>query len=331
LGRNTLRLTIGILVSLLFLWLVFRGANLGETLAVIKGARYGYLLPALVVYMLGVTVRVYRWQVLLAPIKKISVKSLFPMLVIGYMANNILPFRLGEVYRAYCLGRQEKVSRSASLGTIVVERIFDGVTMVVFLIATSLFFVASVPDGEKPYLIAAELFFILALVAAFAFALKGDAFVRLMDRIARLLPESRRPLVTHISRSFTDGFGVIRQGRAFATVALLSLLSWSIEAVSYYITAQAFGLAIPIWTYWFVLALSNLGGMIPAAPGSAGTFDKPGQLGLILFGVSRSSATAFILVLHYAILYLPLTLMGLFFAWRFNIKLALNPGETGDD
>jgi uncharacterized membrane protein YbhN (UPF0104 family) len=79
------------------------------------------------------------------------------------------------------------------------------------------------------------------------------------------------------------------------------------------------------------MALSNLGGMIPAAPGSAGTFDKPGQVALMIFGVSRSAATAFILVLHYVILYLPLTVMGLLFAWRFNIRLALDPGMAHGD
>lgn len=329
--RQAPRLIAGICISALFLWLVFRNANLAETAGIIAHARYWYLLPALAVYLLGIVIRVFRWGILLRPVKKIGFQGLFSTMVIGYMANNILPFRLGEVYRAYCLGRREKLSRSASLGTIVVERIFDGLTMVLFLVATTAFFVVSLPGEQKPYLLAAEAFFVAALGVALVFALRGDLLVAVAGWISRRLPGSRGALIDHIARSFAEGFASIARGRLFLAVAFLSLLSWSVEAVSYAITAAAFGIDLPWWGYWFVMALANLGGMIPAAPGFAGTFDKPGQVALTMLGVPLSAATAYILVLHYALLYLPVTLLGLFFAWRFNIRLALDPGGAGHD
>ena len=124
---------LGVLISVLFIWFALRGLRLDEFWGAVQKANYWWLLPGIAVYFVGVWVRAWRWHYLLGPIKKIPTKTMFPITTIGYMGNNIYPARAGEVLRAVILKRKEGVSVSASLATIIVERIFDGVVMLAFV------------------------------------------------------------------------------------------------------------------------------------------------------------------------------------------------------
>ncbi len=124
---------LGVLISIIFIWLAVRGLKLDEFWGAVKQANYIWLIPGIGVYFIGVWVRAWRWHYLLKPIKEIPTKTMFPITTIGYMGNNIYPARAGEVLRAVILKRKEGVSISASLATIIVERIFDGVVMLAFV------------------------------------------------------------------------------------------------------------------------------------------------------------------------------------------------------
>jgi len=130
---RTRRFWLGVLVSLIFLYLAFRGQDLGRLGEELKGANYWWLIPAVAVYFVAVLVRSLRWRYLLQPVKIIPSSRLFPVVVIGYAGNNVLPLRAGEVIRAFVLRRKEGTSASAALATIAVERIFDGLTMLFFI------------------------------------------------------------------------------------------------------------------------------------------------------------------------------------------------------
>src|SRR5215208_3240205 len=124
---------IGVLISIVFIWLALRGMRLEEFWGAVKQANYIWLVPGVAVYFVGVWVRAWRWHYLLNPIKEIPTRTMFPITTIGYMGNNIYPARAGEVLRAVILKRKEGVAVSASLATIIVERIFDGVVMLAFV------------------------------------------------------------------------------------------------------------------------------------------------------------------------------------------------------
>jgi uncharacterized protein (TIRG00374 family) len=124
---------VGVLISILFIWLALRGMRLDQFWNAVKDANYVWLIPGIAVYFVGVWVRAWRWHYLLGPIKKIPTETMFPITTIGYMGNNVYPARAGEVLRAVILKRKEGVSVSASLATIIVERIFDGVVMLAFV------------------------------------------------------------------------------------------------------------------------------------------------------------------------------------------------------
>ena len=123
----------GIWVSVILLWIALSGLQLGAFLVALKQANYWWLIPGVAVYFVGVWVRAWRWHYLLSRSRTSPPKRCFPVTAIGYMGNNIYPARAGEVLRAVVLKRREGVPISASLATIIVERIFDGVVMLGFV------------------------------------------------------------------------------------------------------------------------------------------------------------------------------------------------------
>src|SRR5512133_2605068 len=127
------RFCIGILISAVFLYLSLKGLKLGEFLQALKTANYLWLIPGVAVYFVGVWVRAWRWHYMLRPLKKISTQKMFPIVTIGYLGNNIFPARAGELLRSAVLRQREGVAISASLATVVIERIFDGVVMLAFV------------------------------------------------------------------------------------------------------------------------------------------------------------------------------------------------------
>ena len=124
---------VGILISVVFLYYALRGLGLQELGNALAQANYIWILPGVAVYFMGFWVRAWRWHYLLRPVKKIPTRTMFPILTIGYMGNNIFPARMGEVLRAVVLKKHEDVPISASLATIIVERVFDGVVMLGFV------------------------------------------------------------------------------------------------------------------------------------------------------------------------------------------------------
>ncbi len=124
---------LGVLISVVFIWLALRGLQFQQFWTAVQTADYWWLLPGIALYFIAVWVRAWRWHYLLRPVKKIPTQKMFPIVAIGYMGNNIYPARAGEVLRAVILKRKEDVSISASLATIIVERIFDGVVMLGFV------------------------------------------------------------------------------------------------------------------------------------------------------------------------------------------------------
>ena len=126
-------LVLGIAISALFVYFALQGLDLPNVWRSVQGANYIWIVPGVIVYFGAVWARTWRWHYLLRPIKPIPLKTMWPVVVIGYMGNNVYPFRAGEVIRVYVLKRKEGVSMSASIATILVERIFDGLVMLLFV------------------------------------------------------------------------------------------------------------------------------------------------------------------------------------------------------
>ncbi len=312
------RFWLSLIISLLLLALVFRNTDPAELAAALAAANYWWLVPAILVYFVGVWLRAWRWRFLLRSIKPLPVGLLFRTIVIGYMANDILPFRLGELVRAYVLGAKGGVSKAATITTIVVERLMDGLTMVGFMIMASLLLPL---DQTLQYTVRLSgLIFLAAVLVLFAIVASrrlADALVRLC---LRPLPQTLATKLEGLAASFLDGLGALRSPRDLAGVLIFSILGWLPESAMYALIGQGFGIGQPFGVYMLTTAAGNLGAMVPSTPGYVGVFDAPAKYVLVLSGVADSLATSFTLVLHAALL-VPVILLGLVYLWQTGLSL----------
>jgi uncharacterized protein (TIRG00374 family) len=316
---------LGVLISIFFIWLSLRGLHLDQFWDTVKSANYWWLIPGIGVYFIGVWVRAWRWHYLLGPIKKIPTKIMFPVTTIGYMGNNIYPARAGEVLRAVILKRKESVPVSASLATIIVERIFDGVVMLAFVFVNlpelakltgSSGFVGNIQQvaviGTGVFLGALAIFLLAAMFPQVTARL-GTWF------IVRFVPKGMQEKVSGIMHKFLDGLASLRSPFNVLMVFFTSVLIWLLETGKYWFVMHAFPFQVSFFALMLMNGIVNLATTIPSAPGYIGTFDAPGIAVLTAYGVDQATAAGYTLVLHVA-LWLPITLLGAYYLAREGIK-----------
>jgi len=316
---------LGVLVSLAFLYVALRGLHLAELGRVLQQADYIWLLPGVGVYFLAVWARAWRWHYLLRTVKPIPTRGMFPVVAIGYMGNNVYPARAGEVLRAVVLKRREGVPVSASLATIVVERVFDGVVMLafVFLNLPELAWLTAdsgfVGDIQTLALWGAGAF-LGALVAFLLAAMFPKQTSRSVQGAAgRLVPSRYRERVLEMAGRFLGGLGALRSPPEALMVFLTSAVIWLLETGKYWFVMQAFPFRVSFFALMLMNGIVNLATTIPSAPGYVGTFDAPGIAVLVAYGVDRALAAGYTLVLH-AALWLPITALGAYYLAREGLR-----------
>jgi uncharacterized protein (TIRG00374 family) len=303
------------MISAVFLWLALRGLKLGEVVEDVREANYWWLVPSVATYFVAVWVRTWRWDYMLRPLKRIPVRRLFPVVVIGYMGNNIYPFRAGEVLRSYVLRRQEAVPMSASLATVIVERVFDGLVMLVFVFAALP--LAPLPSDSIRWIVSvASVAFFAAVVVFFALAAAPERAMQLLTWASgRFVPSRFRQRVLDVAVRFLTGLESLRSFKNVLMIFFTSILIWLLETVKYWFVMHAFNFEVSFFALMLMNGIVNLATTLPSAPGYVGTFDAPGIAVLILYGVEEAVAGAYTLVLH-AALWLPVTLLGAYYMIR---------------
>jgi uncharacterized protein (TIRG00374 family) len=319
---------LGVLISAGLLWLALRGLKLESVWQALLTANYAWLLPGIGIYFVGVWARAWRWHHLLRPLKAISTSRMFPIVTIGYMGNNIYPARAGEVLRAYVLRREEGVPISASLATIVVERIFDGVVMLMFIFFNLGALARLTGDsGLAGSIQAVALWGTVAFSAALGVFLLAAVFphqsLGLYHRLVEpRLPGRLRARATRLMVSFWSGLESLRSPRSIVMVFVTSVVIWLLETGKYWFVMHAFdftGYTGGFFGLMLMNGIVNLATTIPSAPGYVGTFDTPGIAVLSAYGVDPAIAAGYTLTLH-AALWLPITLLGAYYMARAGLK-----------
>jgi glycosyltransferase 2 family protein len=313
------RYWLGIAVSILLVFLLFRSVQLTSVLQAFREANLLYLLPALVLYFVGVLARAARWQLLLSPVQRLGLRRLYLVLVVGYMANDILPLRAGEAVRAYMLWQKERIPPGATVATILVERIFDGLALTGFLVIGAM--MIQLDDSLVWLTRVAGTVFVVGVLAVVALAVAPQFTMRIAAAVLSPLPGRFSDLALRVMRSFEDGLRILRSGSETAIVLFLSVAAWLLEASMYYMLMFSFSFQPRYIAAVLGTAVANLASMIPSSPGYVGTFDV-GLLNVLsgTFRVDASHAAAYTALVHAALIG-PVTLLGIFFVWREGLSL----------
>ena len=320
---------LGLLISAIFLYLVLRKIDYVQLWQVLKAANYWWLLPGVAVYFVALWARSWRWHYLLRPLKAIPTRTMFPIVTIGYAGNNIFPARAGEVVRAVVLKRKQDVPISASLATIIVERVFDGIVMLAFVFVnlaelTRLTSVSIDIVGIKFGIREIAIWGSVAFFGALAIFLIAAMFPTPTNQlvtwlIERLAPARIREKTLGISRRFLDGLESLRSPFDVLMVFFTSVLIWLLETVKYWFVMHAFSFSISFFALMLMNGVVNLATTIPSAPGYLGTFDLPGIAVLQAYNIPVETAASYTFVLHFA-LWFPVTAVGLYYMFHEGIK-----------
>ena len=311
-----IKIWLGVAVSAVLLWVAVRGVNLDEVLLQLRQVRLVWLIPVLASILVRFWLTAVRWQLLLRPVKRIGVHRLFAVTLIGFMANNVLPARLGEFVRAYALGRSEALPASLPFATIVIERIFDGFTLLVFLVGglsflrptRTLLWAAGLTCGLYLVVLAS----LLALRTGYGLGLLMAVLDRLPDRVS--VPARR------LLDSFRAGLGVFGDTSAVIGTAVLSIVIWVVNALGVEAMFRAFALDLPTYASFLLLGVIAVALVLPSAPGYVGPFQAGTVQGLALFGVARETALSLSIVYHLCN-YIPITIAGLAYLSALNLTL----------
>lgn len=315
---------LGILISIIFLYLALNGLGIDELGQALKGANYWWLLPGVAVYFVGVWARAWRWHYLLRPIKAIPTMRMFPIVTMGYAGNNIFPARAGEVLRAIMLKKKEQVPVSASLATIIVERVFDGVVMLAFVflnlpeLAKLTVDSGFVGDIRTLALVGSGVFLGVLLVFLWMAMVPERAELLVESFVKRLIPQRYHERILELSKRFLGGLESLRSPREALMVFVTSIVIWLLETGKYWFLMHAFPFEVSFFALMLMNGIVNLATTIPSAPGYVGTFDAPGIAVLEAFGVVKATAAAYTLVLHVA-LWFPITALGVYYLLKEGI------------
>jgi len=331
---------IGIIVSLVFIALFVRSTDFGEVKRAFEDANYWWVALAMPVYFVGLWIRTIRWQYLLRPVKRVIAIRLYPVVIVGLMANNLMPARTGEFVRAYVLGARERVSKSSALGTIAVDRLFDGLTLVPMMFIVALF---AGRDVELPVGFGRELSF--AGLSAVMAVLFGAALLVLLvlvfstrardalHRLAHWLAPGRlKPKVEDVLQSFFAGLESLRNPVDLAVAWVMSAVSWALEATMYYLVARGFGIDEPFHVFLLLTAAANLAIAVVASQGGVGPFELVVSKTVVAFGAAGELGSAYAIGLH-AVLLFPIIAIGLYLMWTMKLTFGdmLKSSDRGED
>jgi uncharacterized protein (TIRG00374 family) len=275
------------------------------------------LVLAAIVSVLLLVIRAIRWRYLLLPRAEVRFNSLLSATMIGFMANNVLPARAGEFVRAYVLSKKEAVSISAVLGTLVVERFFDVLSLLLMFSLTYHF--SSQPSWVQSIGVVATIVFFVFLALLLFAVVRPGRFVAVLSRWSRIVPGGFHERIEGILESFLEGLGIFRYRKLLLVVFLLSALHWLAFGWALSLGLRGFGITVPPEGPYLVLSVVSLSLAIPSSPGFVGTFQWFMVKSLSLYRVPENLSLPFSIGFH-LILYIPTTTIGLIYFFRENIS-----------
>ena len=334
--KKLLQTLVGFILAGVFMYLAFRGVSFDDLWASLQDVDYFWVALLIPITIVSHWLRAVRWAYLLSPVKEnISHHKLFSAVMIGFMVNNVLP-RVGEVMRAFAVGRSEGISKTTAFGTVVVERIIDMVTflfilcIVLFLSPNALDPFFDNVDAVRPFFLVGSVLF-LGIFALLFF--KGETLFSLLNMLKRFVPKRLVGRYESLVDAFLSGFGVAKKYDKLAIIIILSLLIYFFYALSLYVPFYAFSVIadknLGFGASVILLMISTIAFALPA-PGALGTYHSFLTIALIgLYGIDRSTALSFSIITHETG-YIITTVVGLFYFLKDHLRFSEVVRESTD-
>jgi hypothetical protein len=326
----------GLGCSSALLVLLLRKIDLASLLDALGRLDLGYLTAAILLTFFSYWLRAVRWRYLLILERPLPLSSLYAATVIGYMANNLFPARLGEFIRAWVLAHREQLPGATVFASLVIDRLFDGMSVMVML-ALVLLSLQLPPDMEQAALmlrvggLSALGFYLAVMSVLVLLKLRPVATLRVVGALLRPFPQGVSERVIPLAGNFLAGVRLSRNSKHLLAILGSSLLIWISATLPIQLILYGFGIHLPLTVSFFIMVLLVFAVMVPAAPGYIGTYHLACYTGLAAFGLSDSQAVSIALVVH-GVGFFPVILAGLLHVWQQGISLgALRRQASGEE
>jgi uncharacterized protein (TIRG00374 family) len=342
------KLFIGIAISSIFIYLSFWKPDLSAILSgrILGGlfggpridigllgealgqANYFFLFLVIVMVYLGWWMRAWRWQILAQPVKKVNASLAFSAMMIGYLGNNVFPFRAGEFMRAFVVAKRADFAISSALATVVVERVLDMLMLLFFFTLSLLFF--PVPGLMRQAGILTLIAFVFLVIFLLFLLIQREKALSLAGWVLRVLPINWRTKTLRIIDGFADGLQIFRKSEHYLLVIVWTVVLWALYFTIIYVSFYIYEFLTPQYPMLekspliastVILVLTTTGIAIPSAPGAVGTYHGVCIFGMQLFGVSSEIALSYAILLHLSN-FLPMSVIGISCLFKEGLKLA---------
>lgn len=328
---------LGILISIFFIILIINQIDIKKSFEAIKHVSILNFIWIIPLYCTDYMIRAYRWRIILSNNPLLKLRSLISSMIIGFMANSLLPARVGEIYRAHIFGKKENIKRLKVFASIVLERIFDGTVLFSILIILICYVY------PRPWLFKLAAFVGTIFVGGFIFLMIFSKSVKLnqfqnnillkltkkfFDKYLSKFPQIIQKIIIfyiidkikYFLDSFTEGLDLFNYPKLIFKVFFLSFLVWLLEGTIVFIVITGFGIHIGILSALFVLCVTAFSTMIPSGPASIGPYQWGYIMALGLLGVNRETAFA-VSIINQLVGVSFVSVTGLFFIFKDHINI----------
>ncbi len=324
-ARASVKSWIGLALSLLFLGLALRNVEWAGVWSAWRAARVDLLVLGTALLVGSWVIAAFRWRLLLSGVAGLRTRDTFAFIMIGYLANTVLPLRLGDLARASLIGRKRELGISRALGSIAIERLMDVLMLVALTLA--LMRVLEIPAPIQAGLTGMVAVALVGLLGLMAVSLNRKHLPRLTAGLAKIMPHRLADRVSTLLGNFSSGADVLHRPAGFLSVVALSAGLWLAAGMGTLAWVTAFHLAVPWYAGFFVLVMVNLGSAIPSSPGYIGVYHYLAMLALSLWTPDRNAALAYAIGTH-ALNMLANVGLGSFFLAREGVSLRNLKAET---
>jgi uncharacterized protein (TIRG00374 family) len=310
------RLGLGLLISGLALYLVFKDVDFVQVWDALREARWDYIGLALLSVAVNTLAKALRWKVLVGPDgQEISILNYLGVLLVGQMLNTLFPARMGDLSRAYVLGGMGP-GRTYVFGTVILEKVLDSFSyaMLFFLLLVLI----PLPGWMSQSIFVFTAVILVVSAAVVILAYQPARVTSILDRITLWLPVRFQNWLQPRLRAGYASLEIVRRRSDFNKLVFWSVVVWGTALLTNHLTLLAFDIRLPFTASLLILIGLQAGISIPSVPGRIGIFEYICVLALTLFNVEQILSVSYGILLH-AIVLVPSTLLGLVAFWLLGL------------